>query len=112
MSSVAGVLWRKCLVGVVAMDKKVQSKAMIQILDRIRAYGEFVVLVFGNDLICNDTIPIEQWPIVHCLISFSSSGFPLQKVIDYVQLRKPFCVNDLPLQEVLRRRRSTIDLIR
>lgn len=40
-------------------------------------------------------------PQVDCLISFTSSGFPLQRVIDYVKLRRPFCVNDLPSQTVL-----------
>ncbi len=43
-------------------------------------------------------------PVVDCLISFTSSGFPLHRVIDYVKLRRPFCVNDLPSQSILLQR--------
>lgn len=37
-----------CVVGVCAMDKKTKSPPMKQILDRLRAYGEFDIVVFGN----------------------------------------------------------------
>lgn len=39
---------RRIVVGVCAMDKKTFSAPMTQILDRLRAYGEFEVVVFGN----------------------------------------------------------------
>lgn len=77
--------------GVCAMDKKTRSKPMTQILDRLRAYGEFEIIIFGDRLILDDSILVSQWPVAHCLISFASKGFPLQKVIEYVRLRKPFC---------------------
>lgn len=121
------------------MDKKTRSKPMTQILDRLRAYGEFDIVLFGEkgeqhnldecdgvsvfsyhifsplccsivvfcvgeDLILDVSIPVDTWPVCHCLISFTSKGFPLSRVIDYVRLRKPFCVNDLPSQVVLQNR--------
>lgn len=95
---------RRLILGVCAMDKKARSKPMTQILDRLRAYGEFDIIIFGDSLICDESLPVESWPLVHCLISFTSKHFPLQKVIEYVRLRKPFCVNDLPSQTVLQNR--------
>lgn len=80
------------------MDKKTKSAPMVQILDRLLAYGEFEIVVFGNKLILDDSIPVEDWPLCDCLISFWSSKFPIEKAIRYVQLRKPFCINDLPSQ--------------
>lgn len=41
---------------------------------------------------------VEDWPIVDCLISFHSKGFPLDKAINYANLRKPFIINNLPMQ--------------
>lgn len=42
--------------------------------------------------------PVEQWPICDCLISFHSKGFPLEKAINYAQLRKPYVINNLHMQ--------------
>ena len=80
--------WRKVILGVCAMAKKTKSKPMTQILDRLRAYGEFRVIVFDEDMILNKEV--ETWPKVHCLISFYSTGFPLEKAVEYVKLREPF----------------------
>lgn len=102
---------RRCCLGVCAMDKKTRSKPMTQILDRLRAYGEFQIIIFGDKLILDDTIPVSEWPIVHCLISFTSKGFPLSKVIEYVRLRKPFCVNDIPSQVVLENRYDIYNIL-
>lgn len=41
---------------------------------------------------------MEDWPTVDCLISFHSKGFPLDKAINYANLRNPFIINNLPMQ--------------
>ncbi len=48
--------------------------------------------------------PIEDWPLCDALIAFNSDGYPLEKVMRYVELRRPFCINELPPQVTLLRR--------
>ncbi len=57
------------------------------------------LVYFSNDTILNR--PIEEWPIVQCLLSWHSDGFPLAKAQAYASLRQPFLVNDLEAQDML-----------
>ena len=69
---------------------------MQSILFRLRQQHFFRIIVFTDDTILNK--PVELWPECDCLIAFYSKGFPLDKAIQYVKLRKPIVINDLQMQ--------------
>ncbi|KAI4998592.1 inositol hexakisphosphate and diphosphoinositol-pentakisphosphate kinase VIP2-like isoform X1 [Hordeum vulgare subsp. vulgare] len=94
-------------IGVCVMEKKVFCSPMEQILERLRAFGEFEIIIFGDKVILED--PIEIWPKCDCLIAFCSSGFPLQKAQAYAALRRPFVVNELEPQYLLHDRRKVYE---
>eukprot|EP00808_Paulinella_micropora_P015670 g1238.t1 len=79
--------------------------------DRLRAYGEFEIIIFGNELILNADIPVAEWPIVDCLIAFNSHGFPHHKAVEYVRLRQPFCINDVEAESLLNSRETIYRLL-
>ena len=45
--------------------------------------------------------PVENWPVVDRLLALASSGFPLEKAIQYQKLRQLLVVNDLEEQKLL-----------
>jgi inositol hexakisphosphate/diphosphoinositol-pentakisphosphate kinase len=100
---------RRVTVGICAMDKKSKSKPMKEILDRLRAKNLFDISIFGDECILNQ--PIESWPVVEVLIAFYSTRFPTEKAMEYVRLRKPFMVNDLEMEAVLKDRRKVYKLL-
>jgi len=88
--------YEKISIGICAMAKKVQSKPMEQILNRLKSYDHFDINIFDQDVILN--APVEEWPKYDCLISFYSKDFPLKKAQEYVKLNNPFLINDLEKQ--------------
>ncbi|KAL4445780.1 hypothetical protein ABPG77_008979 [Micractinium sp. CCAP 211/92] len=93
----------KVVVGICAMDKKARSKQMNHIVERLLRYGEFDVVVFGDDTILNKAV--DEWPLCDCLLCWHSDGFPLKKAQQYAALRKPYLVNDVMAQDTLLDRR-------
>ncbi|KAL0343922.1 UNVERIFIED_CONTAM: Inositol hexakisphosphate and diphosphoinositol-pentakisphosphate kinase VIP2 [Sesamum angustifolium] len=83
------------------------SGPMLQILDRLQAFGEFDIVHFGDKVILEE--PIERWPVCDCLIAFYSTGYPLNKAEAYAALRKPFLVNELGQQHLLHDRRAVYE---
>lgn len=100
---------KKITLGICAMDKKARSKPMREILSRLPE-ELFEIVYFGDGVITND--PVESWPVCEVLISFFSTGFPTEKALEYVKLRKPFLINDLDMEATLKDRRKVYSLLK
>ncbi|XP_034119224.1 inositol hexakisphosphate and diphosphoinositol-pentakisphosphate kinase isoform X9 [Drosophila albomicans] len=100
---------KQVVVGICAMAKKTQSKPMKEILTRLGEF-EFIKLVtFEENVILRE--PVQNWPICDCLVSFHSKGFPLEKAIEYAQLRNPFVLNNLHMQYDIQDRRRVYAIL-
>ncbi|GJD12451.1 Inositol hexakisphosphate and diphosphoinositol-pentakisphosphate kinase [Galdieria sulphuraria] len=77
---------RLCTVGICAMEKKVKSAAMQEMIHSILVYSNNLlrIIVFPLESIFNSSV--EEWPVVDVLISFYSVGFPLDKVLQKFSL--------------------------
>lgn len=92
------------------MDKKVQGKPMRELVKRMEAFGDFVMVEFGDDVLLNK--PIEEWPLCDTLIAFYSDGFPLQKAIEYSKMHpRMYLLNDLEVQNQMFDRRNVYNLL-
>ncbi|KAL0268247.1 UNVERIFIED_CONTAM: hypothetical protein PYX00_010269 [Menopon gallinae] len=100
---------KQVVVGICAMGKKSQSKPMKEILTRLEEFEYLKMLVFQEETILKK--PVEEWPICDCLISFHSKGFPLDKAMQYANLRNPFIINNLDMQYDIQDRRKVYALL-
>jgi inositol-hexakisphosphate/diphosphoinositol-pentakisphosphate 1-kinase len=69
------------------MEKKTSAKPMREILshlfttarDHASSGGLAIEVIFFNPHILFN-VPVEEWPMVDCLLAWFSNGFPLAKV--------------------------------
>ena len=101
---------KKIKLGICAMEKKINSSHMQNILNGIKQYNLIEIIIFKEDIIFNKEI--EKWPIVDALIIFFSDGFPYKKGQKYVHLRKPFLINDFDMQKVFWDRREVLKILK
>ena len=100
---------KKIKLGICAMEKKVNSKHMQNILNLLPEQ-EITIIIFEEKIIFDK--PIEEWPIVDALIIFFSDGFPYKKGLKYVNYRNPFLINDFEMQKVFWDRRKVLSILK
>jgi inositol hexakisphosphate/diphosphoinositol-pentakisphosphate kinase len=104
-----GGVGKQVVVGVCAMEKKTMSKPMKEILTRLEEFEYIKTYIFSEKVILEE--PVEKWPVVDCLISFYSNGFPLNKSIQYAKLRSPLVINNLESQFFIMDRRQVYKIL-
>ncbi|CAK9014582.1 unnamed protein product [Durusdinium trenchii] len=95
--------------GICCMNSKLTGKPMQAILRRLKQCGDLELIEFPEDDILEK--PVEEWPEVRCLIAFESKGFPLQKCIEYCNLRSPTCINNVEAQIILESRCQVYNML-
>lgn len=98
VSGLCGSISLPLTLGVCAMQKKVLSTPMKEILKHFNP-EEIKIIIFPEETILR--MKPASWPIVDVFISFYSAGFPLAKAQKYVKIRKPMVINDVYKQELL-----------
>ena len=83
---------------------------MSRILDYLSRNQEIEILRFNDKMLLH--MPIEEWLRCDVLIGFYSTGFPLQKAIEYVKKYEPKMINDLSVQHILWDRTKVLDTLR
>ncbi|KAJ3425104.1 inositol hexakisphosphate and diphosphoinositol-pentakisphosphate kinase [Anaeramoeba flamelloides] len=86
------------------MEKKLGTKWMKKILVQLKNSDKIKLVIWTNDMIQNQTI--ENWPIVDGLITLYSSGYPVNKVISYVNRHRPYCCNNPEFFKAMTNRES------
>lgn len=83
------------------MEKKARCKGMTELIEALNRGDNllFKVIIFEERTILNE--PVTSWPACDVFLAFHSSGFPLEKAIEYAGLRSPFCINDVHRQRTL-----------
>lgn len=66
---------------IVAMEKKVKSRPMYEIVSRLARCKELDICVLDKAMLLEN--PVEDWPGCDCLMAFSSTGYPLEKAEKY-----------------------------
>ncbi|XP_038873115.1 inositol hexakisphosphate and diphosphoinositol-pentakisphosphate kinase 1-like isoform X3 [Salvelinus namaycush] len=104
---------RQIVVGICSMMKKSKSKPMTQIMERLCKFEYITVVIFPEEVILNE--PVDKWPLCDCLVSFHSKGtnerFPLDKAVEYANLRNPLLINDLNMQYYIQDRREVYRIL-
>lgn len=101
---------RPFVVLVAAATNKLNGKPMVQILKRLVKFSDLRVLALDGHML--QDVPIDHWPCCDMLIAFDAKGYPLEKVIAYKNLVRPWVLNDLEIQLSLRDRRNVYHTLR
>ena len=91
--------------GIAILEKKRKNKDLPKFINYLLKLFHIQVVVFSDETILKE--PVEKWPSCDALLCFYTPEHPIQKTKDYINLVRPFVINDLNLSETLENR-STI----